>query len=279
MQIIVGQLRVYSPQATLIICTQPNELMTYVALRISGFPKERVFGLGAGITTAHVHRTILERTKNIHGHVNGLFIVGGQAIDDSCTAILAEHVTINGIHCVDIRTDTMTKSHVNRSVRSQSMSKSKWNLIDILTNNISVYSNIQRRTPITHDLVQRQNKVVQYLQSSVHRSPLQSTIFNTIEIPSIDNRASIKTKAMLIVRLIRALVNGHEFQSNLAVNIMTVHRPHDVVINYPVTIGSSNRGVEYMLPCSSIQQTLHQQSFVISYEKCQQRIAWPKSND
>lgn len=100
---IVSQVCIYSPNATLIICTQPNELMTYVAARVSKFPTERILGLGGSITTACIQRAILNKFEKLHGHVNGCFLIGHGSIESSCTKIIMNNITIDGIPFSDIK--------------------------------------------------------------------------------------------------------------------------------------------------------------------------------
>lgn len=143
MEMIVSQICLFSPEATLIIGTEPNELMTYVAWRVSHLPCERVFGLGASI---------------------------------------------------------------------------------------------------------------------LRDSPYQNTYW---------------TEAMIIVRIIQALLNGQEFQSNFVVNIGLIEPSRTIFLNYPTILGSTHRGIERLLRDSKV----HQSSFLIPYEKMQRQIYLSKSKD
>jgi len=150
---VVSQVCMYSPHATLIICTQPNELMTYVAWRVSRFPSERILGLGASVETAYAHKTIRDQTENIHGRVNGFFILGNGRTSDSCATVFTNHLTINGIYCSDI----MTNQVENKTMKNQSISKQRklkdWDLVKILEDNGTIYSEISRRLSIITDLI------------------------------------------------------------------------------------------------------------------------------
>ncbi|CAF0961855.1 unnamed protein product [Adineta steineri] len=274
---VVSQVCIYSPHATLIICTQPNELMTYVASRVSKFPNERIIGLGASVDTTYAHRTILDQTENIHGRVNGFFILGNESMDNSCSTILTHHLTIDGILCSDI----YSKSIINKSIQNQSETPKQklkeWNLITMLKNKETIYSNVQRRLPLCTNLIERQKIAMKYLLPA---STIQSEQQESIRIPMNRKLHSNYTEAMLIVHITRALLNGCEFQSNFTVNISLLNNnSKDIFINYPTIIGSSNRAIEYMFPFHQAENILKQRSFLIPYEKLQRKIHISQSTD
>lgn len=72
---IIPQVVANAPTATLIIATNPVDIMTEVALKLSGFPKERVIGSGTVLDTARF-RTDLGyhlgiSPKSLHANVLG----------------------------------------------------------------------------------------------------------------------------------------------------------------------------------------------------------------
>jgi malate/lactate dehydrogenase len=276
---IVSQVCMYSPHATLIICTQPNELMTYVAWRVSQFPSERILGLGASVETAYAHKTIRDQTENIHGRVNGFFILGNGRPSDSCATVFTNHLTINGICCSDI----MTNQVENKIMENQSISKQRkfkdWDLVKILEDNGTIYSDISRRLPIITDLISRQKTAIKYLLSNCPISHSKPKPQRSIEISLTTKPYSNWTEAMLIVHIIRALINNNEFQSNFAVNIAPMNNSNDVFINYPTILGSSHGVIKYMFPFRQAQNLLQQRSFLIPYEKFQRKIRRLKSKD
>ena len=171
-ELIVSQVCRHSPQATLIIGTEPNELMTYVAWRASNFPSERVFGLGASVKTAETVVTTLMKHA---------FFIGTESKDD----------------------------HI------------------------------------------------------VHRY----------------HQTAYWTTAMIVVRIVQALLNGQEFQSNFAVNIASIDRPQPIFLIYPATLGSTYRGIERLLRFAQGDEYLQQRSRLIPYEKMQRQIYLSKSKD
>lgn len=72
---IIPQIKKYAPNTILIITANPADIMTEVALKLSGFPKERVIGSGTVLDTARF-RTLLAfylgvSTKSVHADVLG----------------------------------------------------------------------------------------------------------------------------------------------------------------------------------------------------------------
>ena len=72
---IIPQIVKVAPQATLLIAANPVDIMTAVALKLSGFPKEKVIGSGTILDTARF-RTLLGyhlgiSPKSVHANVLG----------------------------------------------------------------------------------------------------------------------------------------------------------------------------------------------------------------
>ena len=65
----------YCPDAILLIVSNPVDIMTYVTLKISGFPSSRVIGSGTVLDTARF-RTLLSRRLNIDPRSVHAYIVG-----------------------------------------------------------------------------------------------------------------------------------------------------------------------------------------------------------
>lgn len=72
---IVPQIVKYAPESILIIATNPVDIMTEVALQLSGFPKNRVIGSGTVLDTARFRNLTGQylglSTKSVHADVLG----------------------------------------------------------------------------------------------------------------------------------------------------------------------------------------------------------------
>jgi len=64
-----------APDAVLLVATNPVDVMTRIAIRISGLPRERVIGSGTVLDTARFRTLLAERLgvtpKSVHAHVVG----------------------------------------------------------------------------------------------------------------------------------------------------------------------------------------------------------------
>lgn len=72
---IIPQLVKHSPNTILMIVSNPVDILTYVAWKISGLPHERVIGSGTHLDTARFHFLISEKLNiapnNVHGWIIG----------------------------------------------------------------------------------------------------------------------------------------------------------------------------------------------------------------
>lgn len=77
---VTEQVVKYSPDAFLIVLTNPVDSMTYVAYRVSGLPKNRVFGQSGVLDTAR-YRTFLAHELGISVQDVTAFVLGGHGDD------------------------------------------------------------------------------------------------------------------------------------------------------------------------------------------------------
>jgi malate dehydrogenase len=76
MKTVAGQAARHSPQAVLIIVSNPLDAMCHVALEASGFPKHRVLGM-AGVLDSARFRTFIARELNVSVENTHAFVLGG----------------------------------------------------------------------------------------------------------------------------------------------------------------------------------------------------------
>ena len=74
-QSILGDVVKYCPDAILLIVSNPVDIMTYVTLKISGFPSSRVIGSGTVLDTARF-RTLLAKKVDIDARSVHAYIIG-----------------------------------------------------------------------------------------------------------------------------------------------------------------------------------------------------------
>lgn len=75
MQMMVPDLVKFSPNAILLVVTNPVDIMTYVAWRISGLPRNRVIGSGTNLDSSRFRYLLSEKLgvspKSVHGWIIG----------------------------------------------------------------------------------------------------------------------------------------------------------------------------------------------------------------
>lgn len=77
---VVKEIARYSPEAILIVLTNPVDAMTYAAFKESGFPKERVIGQSGVLDTARF-RTFVAQELNVSVKDVSGFVLGGHGDD------------------------------------------------------------------------------------------------------------------------------------------------------------------------------------------------------
>lgn len=90
---VTEQIAAHSPNCILIVVSNPLDVMTYVALKKSGFPKHRVVGM-AGILDTARYRAFIAEALNISVEDIQALVLGGHG--DSMVP-LPQYTTISGI--------------------------------------------------------------------------------------------------------------------------------------------------------------------------------------
>lgn len=72
---IIPEIVKYNQEAILLVVSNPVDIMTYTALKLSGYPKQRVIGSGTVLDTArlkyHLSRHLNVDSKSIHAFIIG----------------------------------------------------------------------------------------------------------------------------------------------------------------------------------------------------------------
>jgi malate dehydrogenase len=98
----------HSPNAILIIVSNPLDAMCHVAYKVSGFPRERVFGM-AGVLDSARFRTFIAMELGVSVESTHAFVLGGHG---DTMVPLPRYSTVAGIPI----TELMTKEQIDRIV-------------------------------------------------------------------------------------------------------------------------------------------------------------------
>jgi malate dehydrogenase len=106
---VTEQAAAKSPNAILIVVSNPLDVMTYVAMKISGFPRDRVMGM-AGILDSARFRTFISMELGVSIEDVSAFVLGGHG--DSMVP-LPRYSTVAGIPLPDL----MDQATIDRLVK------------------------------------------------------------------------------------------------------------------------------------------------------------------
>ena len=84
----------HSPDAIIIVVSNPMDTMTYLALKSTGLPKNKIIGMGGALDSARFKYQLSQHLKCSPGDLNAL-VVGGHG--DTTMIPLIRHATWNSI--------------------------------------------------------------------------------------------------------------------------------------------------------------------------------------
>ncbi len=108
---IIDSIKKYCPEAIIIMVTNPLDIMTYLAYKVSGFEKERVFGMAGVLDSARFRFFIAERLKVPPAEVEA-FVLGGHG--DSMVPLVG-HTKVKGRPIDEFLSDYEIDSLVKRT--------------------------------------------------------------------------------------------------------------------------------------------------------------------
>ncbi len=96
---VVGEILKYSPDAILIIVSNPMDTMTYLAAKMSGLPRNRVFGMGGALDSARF-RCYLAKALGVNSNELEGMVVGGHG--DTTMVPLLSKATYKGVPAAEL---------------------------------------------------------------------------------------------------------------------------------------------------------------------------------
>ena len=110
-QDVTANLAARSPNAILIVVTNPLDAMVYTAYKVSGFPKERVIGM-AGILDSTRFRTFIAQELHVSVENTHAFVLGGHG---DTMVPLPRYSTVAGVPLTDLLDEGTIESLVKRT--------------------------------------------------------------------------------------------------------------------------------------------------------------------
>lgn len=108
---VVEEVMKYSPQAKIIMVTNPLDVMTYLALKVSGFERERVLGMG-GVLDASRLRYFLAEEMKVSVRETSALVIG---MHSELMLPLPEHCTVSGKPITEIMARERIDNLINRT--------------------------------------------------------------------------------------------------------------------------------------------------------------------
>ncbi len=105
------QIKKYSPNAFVIVVTNPLDAMTYTALKVTGFPKEKVLGMAGVLDSARFAYFISEKTGISVENIKA-FVIGGHGDD---MVPLKKYTTISGMPVTNFLSDEELSEIIERT--------------------------------------------------------------------------------------------------------------------------------------------------------------------
>ena len=93
-QTVTENLLKYSPNAIVLVVSNPMDTMTYLAHKVSGLPKNRIIGMGGALDSARFKYRLAEALKAPISDVDGM-VIGGHS--DTGMVPLIDHATRNSV--------------------------------------------------------------------------------------------------------------------------------------------------------------------------------------
>ena len=114
MRAIIKEVVKYATDCKLMIVTNPMDVMTYVAFQESGFPRNRLFGMGNDLDTMRF-RTYIANELNVSREDTTALVIGEHG--DSMVP-LVEYAAVSGIPITNFLTKNQIEKIVNLTVNS-----------------------------------------------------------------------------------------------------------------------------------------------------------------
>src|SRR5579883_834785 len=101
----------YAPNSKLIMVTNPLDAMTYVALKTTGFPKNRVFGMGGMLDLSRFKQLLSDYLHVSRGSIDAL-VIGEHG--ESMTP-LPSYTSVNGIPLRNLLSDQQIDEAIDKT--------------------------------------------------------------------------------------------------------------------------------------------------------------------
>lgn len=111
---ITKEIKTYAPESIIIVVSNPLDVMTYVALKESGFPKERVLGMAGILDAARMTHFIQEKLNYGAGQIR-VSVIGGHG---DTMVLLPRFTTVAGVPLYDLLSEAEVEELVQKTTHA-----------------------------------------------------------------------------------------------------------------------------------------------------------------
>ncbi len=147
---VVGEVAKRSPDAILIIVSNPLDVMCHVALEASGFPKNRVMGM-AGVLDSARFRAFIAMELNVSVENTHAFVLGGHG---DTMVPLPRYSTVAGIPI----TELMSKERIDALVKRTANGGAE--IVSLLKTGSAYYAPASAAVEMTESILKDKKKVL-----------------------------------------------------------------------------------------------------------------------
>jgi malate dehydrogenase len=150
MKSVISEIAKYSPDAILIIVSNPLDAMTYIAKKVSNFPKERVMGM-AGILDSARFRAFIAMELNVSYESVHAMVLGGHG--DSMVP-LPQYSTVAGISIPELIPADKIEQMVDRT------RKGGGEIVSLLKTGSAYYAPSAASVEMVESIIKNKRKVL-----------------------------------------------------------------------------------------------------------------------
>ncbi len=111
---ISAQIKIHAPDSIVIVVSNPLDVMTYIALKETGFPKERVLGMAGILDAARMTHFIQEKLGYGAGQIR-VSVVGGHG---DTMVLLPRFTTVAGVPLYDLLNEKEVDEIVEKTIHA-----------------------------------------------------------------------------------------------------------------------------------------------------------------
>jgi len=113
MMSVIENVTKFSPNAIIVVVANPMDTLTYLALKVTGIPKNRIIGMGGALDSARFKCYLAKATDSNINNIDGM-VIGGHG--DTTMIPLISKATVNGVPVSQFASEETLKAAVSSTM-------------------------------------------------------------------------------------------------------------------------------------------------------------------